>query len=100
MESAGGLVGMVISGVIFSVEIVLSAELDKEGLGGMIGSSVWAFLVMGLEGEGVFAVSRFLLLKRCDPDFGGRLGVVMGSLGPLGESELGVGDHWAGGEVG
>ena len=81
VEAAGGLVGVIISGVVFSVEIVLSAELDKEGL---IEPSVLAFLKMGIEGEGVPLDSRFLLFL-----------CFMGSLGPLGESELGVGAHWA-----
>ena len=91
VEAAGGLVAVIISGVVFSVEIVLSAELDKDGLGGgaMIEPSVLAFLEMGIEGEEVPLDSRFLLFL-----------CFMGSLGPLGESELGVGDHWAGGEVG
>ena len=86
MEAEGGLVGVTISGVAFTVEIVLSAELDKDGLGGgaMVEPFVLAFLEVGIDGEGVPLDSRFLLFL-----------CFMGSLGPLGESELGVGDHWA-----
>ena len=81
---------MTISGVVFSVEIVLSEKLDKDGLGGeaMVEPLVLAFLGVWYDGEGVSLVARFLLFL-----------CFMGSPGPLGESELGEGDHWAGGEV-
>ena len=34
VEAEGDLEGVILSGVVFSVEIVLSAELDRDGLGG------------------------------------------------------------------
>ena len=91
VEAEGDLEGVIFSGVVFSVEIVLSAELDRDGLGEgvMVQPLVFAFLDLGPDGEGVSLVARFLLFL-----------CFMGSLGPLGESELGVGNHWAGGEVG
>ena len=55
----------------------------------MVEPLVLAFLGVGYDGEGVSLVARFLLFL-----------CFMGSLGPLGESELGEGDQWAGGEVG
>ena len=94
MEAAGGLVCVIISGVIFSVEMVLSAELDTEGLGSML---VTFKVFLGFPGDGLGPeLCRDLFSSRCDPGFDLRgCGVDMGSLGPLGESVLGVGDHCA-----
>ena len=85
--------------VSFPVDMVMSSELgvvgsgkeDLDGLGevDIVGPLVLIFFLAGWSLKGGESLFRVLVLF-----------LVMGSSRPLGRSELGGRDHWAGGGVG